>query len=153
MLASFDHEEAEVPAHLRSLTVAARQESLLLEKTLAPGPPIITSRHCSLQVFSLVLMLFAGLTPAAFGQGLDAVRAEYTKYEYRIPMRDGTKLFTAVYVPKDLSQRYPILLVRTPYSVSPYGVDRFKNDLGPSPLFGKAGYIFEIGRASCRERV
>jgi putative CocE/NonD family hydrolase len=87
-------------------------------------------------------MLFAGLTPAAFGQGLDAVRAEYTKYEYRIPMRDGTKLFTAVYVPKDLSQRYPILLVRTPYSVSPYGVDRFKNDLGPSPLFGKAGYIF-----------
>jgi putative CocE/NonD family hydrolase len=102
----------------------------------------MTSRHCSLQGFSLVLLLFAGLTPAAFGQGLDAVRAEYTKYEYRIPVRDGTKLFTAVYVPKDLSQRYPILLVRTPYSASPYGVDRFRSDLGPSPLFGKAGYIF-----------
>ena len=43
----------------------------------------------------------------------------YTKYEYRIPMRDGVKLFTAVYVPKDTSQTYPILLTRTPYSVGP----------------------------------
>ena len=38
-------------------------------------------------------------------QGVDAVRARYTKYEYRVPMRDGARLFTAVYVPKDASQR------------------------------------------------
>jgi putative CocE/NonD family hydrolase len=78
----------------------------------------------------------------AAGQGLEYVKAHYTKYEYRIPMRDGVRLFTAVYVPKDASQRYPIMLTRTPYNVGPYGVDRYKPDLGPSPLFGKAGYIF-----------
>ncbi|HIQ19994.1 MAG TPA: CocE/NonD family hydrolase [Planctomycetes bacterium] len=75
-------------------------------------------------------------------QGLEYVKAHYTKYEYRIPMRDGTRLFTAVYVPKDRSQRYPIMLMRTPYSVRPYGVDQYPSDLGPSPLFGREGYIF-----------
>src|SRR5207245_101730 len=79
--------------------------------------------------------------PAA-AQGLEYVKSHYTKYEYRIPMRDGVRLFTSVYVPKDTAQRYPILLTRTPYSVQPYGVDRSKPDLGPSPLFGKEGYIF-----------
>src|SRR3954454_23467082 len=57
-------------------------------------------------------------------------------------MRDGVRLFTAVYVPKDTAQKYPILLTRTPYSVSPYGADRYKDNLGPSALFGKEGYIF-----------
>lgn len=47
----------------------------------------------------------------------------YTKYEYRIPMRDGVKLFTVVHVPKDASTVYPILLVRTPYSLKPYTID------------------------------
>src|SRR5579872_3530206 len=55
------------------------------------------------------------------------IKANYTKYEYRIPMRDGKKLFTAVYVPKDQSQTYPILLIRTPYSVKPYGADQYKD--------------------------
>ncbi len=77
-------------------------------------------------------------------QGLDYVKAHYTKYEFRIPMRDGAKLFTAVYVPKDASPAhpYPMLMTRTPYNVEPYGIDRSKNDLGPSPQFGKEGYIF-----------
>jgi hypothetical protein len=57
-------------------------------------------------------------------------------------MRDGVKLFTAVYTPRDQGERYPILLDRTPYSVRPYGEDKFKSDLGPSPLFAKSGYIF-----------
>jgi putative CocE/NonD family hydrolase len=47
----------------------------------------------------------------------------YTKYEYRIPMRDGVKLFTLVYVPKDTSTNYPILLQRTPYNLKPYTID------------------------------
>jgi putative CocE/NonD family hydrolase len=88
------------------------------------------------------LILFAAPANNAIAQGLEYVKAHYTKYEYRIPMRDGKKLFTAVYVPKDDSRRYPILLMRTPYSVKPYGVDRYKPDLGPSPLFGKSAYIF-----------
>jgi hypothetical protein len=72
----------------------------------------------------------------------DYVKAHYTKYEYRIPMRDGKKLFTSVYVPKDSSHPYPILMDRTPYSVAPYGEDQYKKALGPSDEFEKAGYIF-----------
>src|SRR5207302_5265930 len=79
---------------------------------------------------------------AAAAQRLEQTKAQYTKYEYRIPMRDGKKLFTAVYVPKDIDQRYPIMMTRTPYSVGPYGTDQYKADLGPSPHFSKSGYIF-----------
>ena len=71
-----------------------------------------------------------------------SVKEHYTKYEYRIPMRDGVHLFTAVYLPKDGSRSYPFLINRTPYSVRPYGVDRYREQLGPSPDFDKTGYIF-----------
>ncbi len=70
------------------------------------------------------------------------VKEHYTKYEYRIPMRDGVHLFTAVYVPKDSSRAYPFLINRTPYSVSPYGVSQYRKRLGPAPEFDEAGYIF-----------
>lgn len=71
------------------------------------------------------------------------VRSRYTKYEVRIPMRDGARLFTAVYVPSDAgpSKRYPFLLTRTPYSVAPYGLDRYPAVL-MSPAFTKEGFIF-----------
>jgi uncharacterized protein len=72
----------------------------------------------------------------------DYVKAHYTKYEFRIPMRDGVHLFTSVYVPKNDSQAWPILMDRTPYSVAPYGEDAYKTSLGPSDEFEKAGYIF-----------
>ena len=54
-------------------------------------------------------------------------------------MRDGVKLFTAVYVPEGRRRRpYPILLTRTPYSVGPYGVgQRTGTTLGPSPPFAQ----------------
>jgi len=90
----------------------------------------------------IALLLALSLASAAVAQGLEHIKASYTKYEYRIPMRDGKRLFTAVYAPKDELQSYPILLSRTPYSVGPYGADQYKNDLGPSPAFGKEGYIF-----------
>jgi putative CocE/NonD family hydrolase len=70
------------------------------------------------------------------------VKEHYTKFEYRIPMRDGVRLFTSVYLPKDSSYAYPFLIDRTPYSVGPYGVDQFRKQLGPSPDFDQAGYIF-----------
>jgi putative CocE/NonD family hydrolase len=69
------------------------------------------------------------------------IKANYSKSEHMIAMRDGVKLFTAVYSPKDASQKYPILLSRTPYSCSPYGPDAYKETIGPSPLFAKEGYI------------
>ena len=60
-----------------------------------------------------------------------------------IPMRDGVKLFTSIYIPKDISAQktYPVLLNRTPYSVAPYGETLFKNSVGPSMLFAREGYI------------
>ena len=70
-------------------------------------------------------------------------REHYTKYEHRVPVRDGSRLFTVVYVPKDDSRRYPLLMVRTPYGCGPYGVDRDGiRGLAPSEAFLKAGYIF-----------
>ena len=70
------------------------------------------------------------------------IRANYNKFEYRIQMRDGVKLFTAVYTPNDLSRQYPILLYRTPYSCRPYGSDQYRSALGPSHRFARDGYIF-----------
>ena len=79
---------------------------------------------------------------ALFGQGKAFILENYTKYEYKVPMRDGKRLFTSVYTPKDQSQKWPILMNRTPYTVAPYGPDRYKEDLGPSTILGKSKYIF-----------
>src|SRR5687767_15687394 len=54
----------------------------------------------------------------------------YTKYEHRIPMRDGVRLFTRVYVPKDDSRVWPILLTRTPYALKPYGSANYNDPVG-----------------------
>ena len=100
---------------------------------------------CGVLSWGLVIlaMCLGPLLPGRLAaQGLEYVKEHYTKYEYRIPMRDGKRLFTAVYVPKDQTQPWPILFYRTPYSVKPYGADQYKPDLGPSALFGKQTYIF-----------
>ena len=95
---------------------------------------------------AVVLALLVGVSlPARQPQapsGLDAVRARYTKYEFMVPMRDGVRLFTSVYAPKDASREYPFLITRTPYSVAPYGVDQYRASLGPSEHFQKEGCIF-----------
>ncbi len=95
---------------------------------------------CVLAASSLVALPTAG---ARSSRGQD-IRSRYVKYEYRIPMRDGMRLFTSVYVPKDAgpNRRYPILLTRTPYSVAPYGRDQYRSDLGPSRAAADEGFIF-----------
>jgi putative CocE/NonD family hydrolase len=70
------------------------------------------------------------------------IRDNYTKMERSIAMRDGIKLFTTIYIPKDQTKTYPILITRTPYSVQPYGESEYPNALVPSMLFVKEGYIF-----------
>ena len=98
-----------------------------------------------LKLFTSLAIVATILAPSTTrAQGLEEVKARYTKYEYKIPMRDGTRLFTAVYVPKDAASDnpYPIMYNRTPYSVKPYGIDEYKPELGPNALFGKEGYIF-----------
>src|SRR5215510_13817257 len=82
------------------------------------------------------------LAIAVLAQTADKIKAGYNKAEYRIVMRDGVKLFTSVYMPKDTSQSYPILLTRTPYSVAPYGPDAYRDGLGPSAAFIDEKYIF-----------
>ena len=69
-----------------------------------------------------------------------SVRDNYTKTDVSIPMRDGKKLYTVIFAPKDGSKNYPILMERTPYSV-PYGPDNFRGSLGPSAHFAESGYI------------
>lgn len=71
------------------------------------------------------------------------VRARYRKREALVPMRDGVRLFTAVYVPCDAgpTRRYPILLLRTPFSVAPYGPDAYPARLGPSRWTLRDGYV------------
>ncbi|MBL9112179.1 MAG: CocE/NonD family hydrolase [Myxococcales bacterium] len=79
-----------------------------------------------------------------------AIREYYTKYEYRIPMRDGVKLHTHVYVPKDDAHVFPMMLQRTPYGVPPYGVDngpvpsnsRVLRRFAPHPAMIREGYVF-----------
>lgn len=74
-------------------------------------------------------------------QGRDWIQEHYRKQEVLVPMRDGAKLFTAVYSPRK-EGRYPILLKRTPYGVGPYGQDEHGEFLGPSARFAEEGFIF-----------
>ena len=94
---------------------------------------------CALAMVACVLA--PGATAPAWAQGEAWVKEHYTKYEHRIAMRDGVKLFTAVYVPKDASQAYPILLSRTPYSCRPYGTSNFKDQIGPSEAAARDRFI------------
>lgn len=77
-----------------------------------------------------------------FAQEKYDIREHYDKYEFMIPMRDGVKLYAQAYTPKDKSQKYPILLFRTPYSVGFYGPDNFRPLLGPSEGYAQEGFIF-----------
>jgi putative CocE/NonD family hydrolase len=90
-------------------------------------------------------MVVALLVPAARAQEVNQayLRENYTKYEYKIPMRDGVKLLTAVYAPKDDTVRYPILLTRTPYSVGPYGEDRYPEG-GGTFQYAKEKFIYVL---------
>src|SRR3954471_19816486 len=106
----------------------------MLRKTLLSSPRV------------LLLLLVPAAWPLVAQEMADSpvekVREHYTKYEHRVAMRDGVRLFTAVYVPKDASRTYPILITRTPYSVSPYGADAYRDTLGPSKEFQDEGFIF-----------
>ncbi len=70
------------------------------------------------------------------------VKDNYTKTVEYIPMRDGTKLYTVIYAPKDTTKKYPIMMQRTCYSVAPYGEGEYKTSLGPNKFMEKEGYIF-----------
>ncbi len=101
-----------------------------------------TRKLPALALFASACVLFAQTPQDLARTQLEYTRAHYTKYEYKIPMRDGVKLFTSIYVPKDKTQQYPILMQRTPYSVGPYGIDNYRPLLGPSEPAEHEGFIF-----------
>jgi putative CocE/NonD family hydrolase len=90
-----------------------------------------------LRLFALLALFSIAFT---FAQGYD-VKAFYNKEEVNITMRDGVKLHTTIYAPKDTSKEYPILLMRTPYSCRPYGEDKFRSKIGPNETMMKQGNI------------
>ncbi len=94
-------------------------------------------------ILILFLLISCGFAPLA-AQNEDSVyvAGHFDKSEYQISMRDGVKLFTIVYSPKDHSQKYPMLFMRTPYSIGPYGKDKFRDQLGPSKIFTREKYIY-----------
>ena len=98
----------------------------------------------------LLLSSFALAQPSQeiIRKQLEYTRAHYTKYDYRIPMRDGVKLFTSVYAPKDKSQRYPILMQRTPYSVASVRRRQLPDRAGPVGAVHQGGLHLRLpGRA------
>jgi len=103
----------------------------------------ITRRLAEMALATTVLVACVATVAAQTPPDADAgyVRAHYTKFEYRVPMRDGARLFTSVYAPKTCEAPHPILLKRTPYSVWPYGVDQYPERIGPSEHLMKADYI------------
>jgi len=74
----------------------------------------------------------------------DFVKDNFTKIDTNITMRDGIKLYTVIYVPKDASGKYPFLLERTPYSAGPYGDTSYPNRIGPDTNLLKEKYIFVV---------
>ncbi len=85
------------------------------------------------------LAALALLAPAQ--QDAYLVKDHYDKQEVMVPMRDGVKLYTSIYTPKDNAGKHPILLQRTPYGSGPYG-DRIRASLGPGREFAPANYVF-----------
>ncbi|MES2514445.1 MAG: CocE/NonD family hydrolase [Bacteroidota bacterium] len=103
--------------------------------------------------FFALYLLFTQLS--VFSQVVNEawVKEHYTKKEYKIGMRDGVKLFTAVYAPKEAStgsattaEKHPFLMIRTPYSCAPYGEDKFQSRLWQFHWreYLKEGYIIVI---------
>src|SRR5262249_36136133 len=133
----------DLPAHMAVLRIIDGLPQLAIHR----GPiDMILTRHARAFTPGLAALFITLTHGTVFAQerpdSAQSVRERYTKQEHRVPMRDGVRLFTAVYAPKDTSQKYPILLMRTPYSVGPYGADRYRGSLGPNRHFTQAGYIF-----------
>jgi putative CocE/NonD family hydrolase len=96
------------------------------------------------RIFAALIALLSVISAhAAEGGDTNATwfAEHYTKYEYRIAMRDGVRLFTRVYVPKDDSQSWPIILTRTPYALKPYGSDNYTDPVGSFRTLAKDRFI------------
>ncbi len=98
--------------------------------------------------FLLFLLQLVFIEPLVYAQKIDSIWVvnNYTKLERMIPMRDGIKLFTCIYTPKNSKEKNPILMMRTPYSCAPYGEGRISPRLynGYWKEYLKENYIIVI---------
>jgi putative CocE/NonD family hydrolase len=84
-------------------------------------------------IFPLLLLpVLTQAQPQRTNPEADFVRKNYDKQETYIPMRDGIRLYTVIYTPKDKTHPYPFLMERTPYGSGPYGDSLFRRSLGPN---------------------
>ncbi len=90
----------------------------------------------------IIVLAFFSLVPHVMGQGVDYIQDHYLKQDYYISMRDGVRLFTSVYSPRDTNRQYAIMMNRSPYGIGPYGVTNYPHSLGPSEVFARHGFIF-----------
>jgi hypothetical protein len=126
-----------MPAQVNSKTLASNNTNPGVN-LMKPYNSPATRLFIGLVAFGIIsLATLAGAQQTQFN-----VKDLYVKSEHRIPMRDGVKLYTVIYSPKDALQKYPILMLRTPYSAGPYGSDAYRPALGPSPAIAQEGYIF-----------
>jgi len=91
-----------------------------------------------------LLLLFCLIPYLGFSQAIDSVwfANNYSKKELTITMRDGVKLFTNLYIPKDKATQHPILMTRTPYSCAPYGENNYSKIWNSArSYFAKDQYI------------
>lgn len=102
--------------------------------------------YCMKRLIALALPFFIPLWLAAQNNtpiDQEFISTHYTKREVLIPMRDGVRLFTSIYTPKNIAGPVPILLKRTPYSCSPYGAESYPSDFQNMAL-AHSGYIFVV---------
>ncbi|WP_337865123.1 CocE/NonD family hydrolase [Ignavibacterium sp.] len=100
--------------------------------------------YLRIQIKVLLILIISFNILACAQEKENFIKDNYDKKEYRIKMRDGIHLYTVVYSPKDITKKYPIILTRTPYSVGPYGEEKYARFLGPAEQFVKEGYIFVL---------
>src|ERR1700712_3399838 len=92
----------------------------------------------------LLVLLFCSAYGLAQGTAQDSawIKDNYYKKEFRIAMRDGVKLFTTAYIPRDTTEAHPVLMTRTPYSCAPYGQDAWRNNwTGYQRYYFRENYI------------
>jgi len=99
--------------------------------------PEVTMRPTVVPLLLVLPVLAAAQTPPA------SICDTYTKREVMIPMRDGVRLHTVIYAPRDTTRPHPIVMTRTPYSSAPYGETRCPNvpPRGQSRAYFDLGYI------------
>src|SRR5437870_5764755 len=92
-------------------------------------------------IASLVLVAAVLLPVAVVRSAQQAPPAadRLTKQQVQIAMRDGVKLNTLIYSPKDRKGPLPVMMLRTPYGIDRAGERAIRSSLSD---LDKDGYIF-----------